>query len=754
MLFLPFQICWRWLVNTHPDMRRDDRKPLAELLASFLIIVILLGVAIVLFPIINHPEYLSDTSNQVALLAFVFLFYVFWLNRRGHYQAASLMTIVLLTASVFGVVLLSGHDYYELLIFLVLPVLLSSVLLSLRATTLLIVIITIGMFIMPIVLPDMGFLLLPFRYVTVVSVLILVTARSRNLIEKQRQIRLVESEQRFRHTFHDAPVGMLTTDENRHITQVNARLCKMLGYDRSELIGSPLKKIFHPEDYESHREISLQLRQQRIPYYQMERRLIAHDGSVRLAQITISVIHSDDNRPLYDLRMIEDITDRRQSEEQALRLNQELSHRNDELLALHEISRTLAATLDMNAIYAVLYHEISRKIFNTEHLVVALYDAPTRIIRYDFAIVDGEEIDLRNFVPMQLGDDPISQALQQRTPRVYRLDNPEDVAPLASDMRLAHSALYVPLISGEQAIGVINVLHYDSDAFDDYDVMLVSIIASQAAIAIQNARLFAAAQRHTEELEARVAQRTIELTKALEAEKELSELKSRFATTVSHEFRTPLATIQTSSDLLLRYSDRLTDEQKTGYLTKIQGQIKHLGGLLEDILVVSQANTVGLNFNPIVVDFEAFCRDVVEDLHLMIDDNHRIVLSTPGQPVPMEADEKLLRQIVNNLIANGIKYSPDGSVVEVHLVAEANRAVLQVGDHGIGIPETEWERVFDSFHRASNVGVIPGSGLGLAIVKHAVAAHNGQITFTSEVGIGTTFTVYLPLHQPVREVQD
>jgi chemotaxis family two-component system sensor kinase Cph1 len=112
----------------------------------------------------------------------------------------------------------------------------------------------------------------------------------------------------------------------------------------------------------------------------------------------------------------------------------------------------------------------------------------------------------------------------------------------------------------------------------------------------------------------------------------------------------------------------------------------------------------------------------------------------------MEAgDEKLLRQIVSNLVSNAIKYSPPESRVEIELDCDTEQAILRVCDHGIGIPESEQAQLFEPFHRASNVGVIAGTGLGLAIVKRAAEAHGGTVTFTSQEAVGTTFTVRLPL---------
>jgi signal transduction histidine kinase len=149
------------------------------------------------------------------------------------------------------------------------------------------------------------------------------------------------------------------------------------------------------------------------------------------------------------------------------------------------------------------------------------------------------------------------------------------------------------------------------------------------------------------------------------------------------------------------------------------------------------------------MDLVKFCRNLVEDLQ-QIDKNQRALvftvqgaLSTPTS-LPL-MDEKLLRQILTNLLSNAIKYSPAGSTVQFDLICFDDKAVFRIQDQGIGIPKADQLRLFESFHRATNVGTIQGTGLGLAIVKQCVDLHKGKITVDSIEGMGTTFTVTLPL---------
>jgi PAS domain S-box-containing protein len=246
-----------------------------------------------------------------------------------------------------------------------------------------------------------------------------------------------------------------------------------------------------------------------------------------------------------------------------------------------------------------------------------------------------------------------------------------------------------------------------------------------------------------------------ELYNTLQKERELRELKSRFVSMTSHEFRTPLTTIQSSADLLERYRQRFSEEKQLTHLYRIQTAVERMIQMLNDILILGQAEAGKLEFDPTSVDLVQFCRNLVEDLQLAANSKNavsesmleeRIRFTCQCQSLPASFDEKLLRHILNNLLSNAIKYSPSGSTVQFNLTYVNDNAVFQIQDQGIGIPPEDQPRLFNSFHRAKNVGTIQGTGLGLAIVKQCVDLHGGEITVTSQIGKGTTFTVTLPLN--------
>jgi PAS domain S-box-containing protein len=237
----------------------------------------------------------------------------------------------------------------------------------------------------------------------------------------------------------------------------------------------------------------------------------------------------------------------------------------------------------------------------------------------------------------------------------------------------------------------------------------------------------------------------VSLRDAIAKERELSELKSRFVSMASHEFRTPLATIHAATETLSAYRERLTEEQIEQKLGNIRSQIGYLKDIMDDVLRLAQLQARRVEFNPETVDLDAFCRELMNEFQELPDNTHQL-LYTCDSPVPTaQLDRKLLRQLMSNLLTNAIKYSPVNKTIVVNLEYVAEAFVLRVQDSGIGIPEDDLMYLFDPFHRASNVGTIHGTGLGLVIAKESVGLHGGTIDVESQLGVGTTFTIHIPV---------
>jgi PAS domain S-box-containing protein len=237
----------------------------------------------------------------------------------------------------------------------------------------------------------------------------------------------------------------------------------------------------------------------------------------------------------------------------------------------------------------------------------------------------------------------------------------------------------------------------------------------------------------------------VALLQALAKEKELGDLKTRFVSMASHEFRTPLSTILALTETLSAYRHKLSDEQIDLRFDKIKGQVSHLKDIMEDVLLLARMQVRRAEFNPVLVDLDVLCRSVLDEFQSGVDMRHQLDYVCAAGVHALNLDRKLMRQIINNLVSNAIKYSPVHKSVCIKLETDKDALVLTVRDEGIGIPELDLQRLFEPFHRADNVGAISGTGLGLVITKEAVELHGGTIVVASAVDMGTTFTVRIPI---------
>lgn len=247
---------------------------------------------------------------------------------------------------------------------------------------------------------------------------------------------------------------------------------------------------------------------------------------------------------------------------------------------------------------------------------------------------------------------------------------------------------------------------------------------------------------------------SLQLQAALEQERELKELKSRFVSMVSHEFRNPLNIISGFAQLLEQRD--LPPERRADFFQRIKKAVHSMTALLDDVLAFGKAEASVLAAAAVPVAIAPFCRKLIEEIKVGMETDHTIEFECgefesdefecDSDGVMACLNEALLRQVLTNLLSNAIKYSPPQTIVRLRLQYAPEAAVFQVQDQGIGISRADQARLFESFFRASNVGTIPGTGLGLAIVKQIIEKSGGTIAVASELNVGTTFTVTLPLN--------
>ncbi len=231
----------------------------------------------------------------------------------------------------------------------------------------------------------------------------------------------------------------------------------------------------------------------------------------------------------------------------------------------------------------------------------------------------------------------------------------------------------------------------------------------------------------------------------LEHQRLLLEMKSRFISVTSHEFRTPMSAAMGSVEILTHHLDQLAPAKRIELLTRITSSLQHMTTMLDEILMLNRMDADRVEVKPVPVDLTRFLQDLIEETRLGDREAHSLVLLTREAPAPFITDPTLLRQILSNLISNAVRYSPVGTVVTLRVELDAKRALVAVEDQGIGVPEADRVRIFEPFERGSNVGPVKGSGLGLSIVKRMTELLGGTIAYEVPPGGGSCFTLTLPV---------
>lgn len=237
-----------------------------------------------------------------------------------------------------------------------------------------------------------------------------------------------------------------------------------------------------------------------------------------------------------------------------------------------------------------------------------------------------------------------------------------------------------------------------------------------------------------------------ELTEALEKEKELGELKSRFVSMASHEFRTPLSTILSSAGLMLRYVQNGDISKLEKHIHRIKSGVEHLNSVLEDFLSLGKIEDGRVNFQPESCEICKNLQDLCIEMQELAKHEQQIVFEH-DRHCRVYTDWHILRNALINLLSNAIKFSDEGKKITLKLEKKKDKIVITISDEGLGIPAEEKHYLFDRFFRASNVSNVQGTGLGLYIVKKYIDMLQGEISFLSILGKGTTFTIKLPYEE-------
>lgn len=250
--------------------------------------------------------------------------------------------------------------------------------------------------------------------------------------------------------------------------------------------------------------------------------------------------------------------------------------------------------------------------------------------------------------------------------------------------------------------------------------------------------------RKAAELE--LLQKGEDLKLALQQEKEVSEMKSRFVSMASHEFRTPLSTILSSAALLSRYTQTEQQPRRDKHINKIRNSVQNLNGILNDFLTISKLEEGKIKVKNKEFSFNKFCQELIDEMRVMLQDGKRIQFDGLPEEQYLQIDSRLLKNSLINLLSNAIKYSKANQTIVLDGKIEGNLLLIKVIDEGIGIPKKEQNQLFTRFFRATNVDHIKGHGLGLTIVQRYLDLMDGNISFESEEEVGTSFVLEIPVY--------
>ncbi|MEL6478713.1 MAG: ATP-binding protein [Pseudomonadota bacterium] len=266
-------------------------------------------------------------------------------------------------------------------------------------------------------------------------------------------------------------------------------------------------------------------------------------------------------------------------------------------------------------------------------------------------------------------------------------------------------------------------------------------------------QLGAEAPREIRTLSEKFSEAGREVEEALRQEKELSAQQRQFVSMVSHEFRTPLSIIDASARSLLKRRSRMSDADIDLKLEKTRASVRRLIRLMESTLNASKLEARTISLNRTTINLGAMIQEIVDDLRLS-KSNVTIECDLAEAPDQIVADETLLYSVIDNLISNAIKYSPETPLVRISCGARDGLASISVTDNGVGIPPDEVERIGTRYFRASTSTGIAGTGIGLNLVRSVITLHGGKMSLTSELGVGSTFTVHLPLSTPPQHAEN
>ena len=550
-------------------------------------------------------------------------------------------------------------------------------------------------------------------------------------IQSQQRKALEAAQSRYEELFHGIPIGLYQTSPDGKFMEVNQAMVNMLGYPDAET----LKKIETKELY-VHKD-----------HHQMWKHRTTHFGEVRSLEVEMwrydrSPIWVEINgKPVfkdgvfqYNEGSLQDITDRVNAVkdlQSTANHAAQLAKRNAELYAqVQKHSKQLEKMIDDRT--RELKREVQIRLKSEEDLSITQQSYKAVVDRVREAICKINKEGIITFINPaweQITGFDISSSLGHDFSSFFSPDVISEIEVQLSEIYNTDKSsmqVLIPFVNKMKQNRWVE-LYFDLEHDVKGEVIGLFVM------------LFDVTDRKLA---------NDEISKAYAKEKELNELRTQFISMTSHEFRTPLASILTSSELLQHYGSTWTKEKNDNHHKRIQSSVQQIISLMDDILVLGKSDAGKLKCEKEADNALDFINGIIEEIKLNGKGSHIIEMTAHDIPEVCYFDKRLFRQIFNNLLTNALKYSKPGSPVYVELAFDNDELLLKIKDQGIGIPKMDQRQMFQAFFRARNVGETPGTGLGMPIVKRSVDAHNGTIMLDSEENVGTTVTVIIDVSKP------
>ncbi len=533
----------------------------------------------------------------------------------------------------------------------------------------------------------------------------------------------------FHALFNFASIGILITNSRGEIQMANNYIATQFGYTQDELIGEKVELLIptrYRERHVHHRNNFGDNPHSRPMGLGMELAGQKKDGTefpveVSLGHYTIDAEH-------YSLAFINDITQRKETEQAIIQLNTHLEEK------VKEGTQSLAITVE----------QLGNQIKETERKDAELERVNTflnNIWNHAGAIIFVTDEDGM----VQFFNPAAERALGYKVSDVLGSIN---VATFHLETELAQKAEELSVGTGKPVAATFDVLKVAATTGDnnnqewhyvrqDGSTFFVSLNITQLKDAHDEISGFLCIAIDISEKK----KAETELRAALEKEKELNELKSRFVSMASHEFRTPLSAVLSSAYLLSKYSKEEEQPQREKHIRRIISSVTSLTEILDDFLSVGKIEEGNIEANYREYNITEQMNEVIADVQHLLKKGQTIKYEHAGSNAKVYLDASMMKHIVTNLLSNAIKFSNEGTVVDLTTENKGRKFVLAVEDHGLGIPEEDRENLFKRFFRSSNVTNIQGTGLGLHIVSKYTELMNGKIDCNSQLGKGTKFTI-------------